>query len=55
MSVNVSEMYSQVLKNINLSEQEKRTIALKRSTELKRSIKDYLKQKESIKTGFDIQ
>ncbi len=37
------------------SDSEKRAIALQRAAELKKRISDYLLEKESIKTGFDIQ
>ena len=41
--------------NLNLSEEEKRSIALTRAAELKRKISDYTEKKELIKTGFDRQ
>jgi lysine 2,3-aminomutase len=40
---------------LNLSAEEKRTIALTRAAELRKRISDYSDKKDSIKTGFDLQ
>ena len=48
MSIPVTERW-------RFSEEEKRTIALMRAAELKKKIADYLEEKDSIKTGFDLQ
>ncbi|MCL5056525.1 MAG: glutamate 2,3-aminomutase [Actinobacteria bacterium] len=40
---------------LNLSEEEKRTIALTRAAELRKRISDYTDKKDSIETGFDLQ
>ena len=39
---------------LNLSEEEKRAIALTRAAELRKRISDYTDQKDSIETGFDL-
>jgi len=48
MSIPITERW-------RFSEEEKRTIALMRAAELKKKIDDYLEEKDSIKTGFDLQ
>lgn len=48
MSIPVTEKW-------RFSDEEKRTIALMRAAELKKKIADYLEEKDSIKTGFDLQ
>ncbi|WP_196594348.1 glutamate 2,3-aminomutase [Pectinatus sottacetonis] len=47
--------YKKIRKIVNFTEEEKRDMALKRVTTLKKKIKNYIEKKASIKTGFDIQ
>lgn len=44
-----------VIENWRFSKEEKRAIAIHRAMELKKKIGDYLEQKDSIKTGFDMR
>ena len=48
-------MSVRVLKKWKISEEEKRSISLRRASELRRSITDYLEAKNNLKTGFDLQ
>ncbi len=43
------------LQKRDMKDVDKRAVALKRATELKRKIEDYLHQKDQIKTGFDLR